>query len=250
MSLNWVPTLAAIALIMPGAAAAQSQWDYTATLYGWFPGVSSEIVTPVGVVEGEAEFEEILETLDIAFLGAFEARKDRLSLIGDVQYFDIGVETEPPVGLPYSEAEIDSKLALASAYATYAVVDTEDLRLDVGGGLRYLDLSIDTHLAGQGSTPDATFNNEGGWADVLVAARITKAFNDNWYGVAYADVGGFGLGDSSDLTWQVAGSLGYRFDDRWSMIGGYRHMSIERVFGNADVKSEVSGPFLGLQAKF
>lgn len=242
---------AAMALAVPGAAtAADGKWDYSGTLYGWFPGVSTTVETPVGEVESEVGFDEILDTLDIAFLGALEARKGRISLVGDLQYFDVGVEAEPPKGMLFSDAEVDSKMVLLSAYATYALVDREDLRFDIGGGLRYVDATIDTHLNGIGMVPDAAFSRDGGWTDGLVAARVTRRFNDRWYGVAYGDVGGFGIGDSSELTWQVFVGSGYRFNQTWSAVGGYRHLSIERNFNKFDVTAGVSGPFLGFQASF
>lgn len=251
MLTRWIPLFAAIAaLASPVSAVAEDKWDYTATLYGWFPGVSTTVETPVGTVESEVGFDEILETLDIAFLGALEARKGRVSLIGDLQYFDVGVEAEAPRGVPFREAEVDSKMALISAYATYALFDSDNVRFDVGAGLRYVDASIETHLIGQGTNPNASFSRDGGWTDALIVARARRQFNDRWHGVAYADVGGFGIGDSSDLTWQAFAGGGYRFSETWSAVGGYRHLSIERAFDNFDVKTEVSGPFLGFQVSF
>jgi hypothetical protein len=251
MSMRLIPLLAAVvAFAAPGTASAQSQWDYTGTLYGWFPGVSTTLETPVGEVESEVDFDEILDDLDLAFFGALEARKGRLSLVGDLQYIDLGVEAEPPQNPLFSAADVDSKLVLVGAYATYALVDTADLRFDVGAGLRYVDASIETHLDGQGAAPDATFSRDGGWTDVLIAARVSRQFNDNWYGVAYADVGGFGIGDSSDLTWQAFAGAGDQLNETWSAVGGYRHLTIERPFGTFDVTVDVSGPFLGFQARF
>ena len=251
MATKWISLLGAVALVgVPGSAAAQSGWDHTATLYGWFPGVSTAVETPFGEVEGKAGFDEILETLDVAFLGALEARKGRLSLVADLQFFDVGVEAAPPGGILFSEAEVDSQLLMLGAYATYAVIDENDLRFEIGGGLRYADATLDTLLIGQGLTPDASFSRNGGWTDMLVSARVRRQFNDGWHGVAYADAGGFGIGESSDLTWQVFAGGGYRLSDTWSAVGGYRHIVIERELDNAAVTVEVSGPFLGFQASF
>jgi hypothetical protein len=251
MSKKWIPLLAAMAVVAaPASAAAQSEWEHTATLYGFFPGISTTVETPRGEVESEIGFDEIWDNLDIAFFGAFEARNKRLSLVGDFQFVDLGVEAEIPANPLFSSAEIDNKLVVVGAYAMYALVDAADLRFDVGGGLRHLDVSIETELHGQGTTPDESFSAEAGWTDAVIAARFSQQFNDNWYGVAYADVGGFGIGDSSDLTWQAFAGAGYRFSETWSVAGGYRNLTIEREFGPLDVTSDVSGPFLGFQARF
>lgn len=252
MSTKWLAILATFAL--PATAFAQSPdtentWQYTATAYGWFPGITTTVETPIGEIEAEVDFDEVLETLDIAFLGAFEARKGRLSLIGDLQFFDVSAETERAPGA-LTGAEIDSQLLIFSAYATYALVDSEDLRFDVGGGLRYNDTSVEAQLLQEGGTAGASFEDDGGWTDLLLAARVHRQFNDEWYGIGYADIGGFGIEDSSELTWQVSAGAGYKFNDKWSMVGGYRHYSVEHGDELVTATIEVSGPFLGVQAKF
>jgi hypothetical protein len=252
MSMRWIPIVAAaVAMAAPSSAAAESEWDYTATVYGWFAGVTTTLDTPAGEVTSEIDVEEVLEDLDIGFLGAIEARKGRVSVLGDLQYFDFTIESHPPAGAPFSDAETDLKLLFASAYATYALVDSADLRFEVGGGLRLVDVSIETDLVGQSPTPDVAFSNDESWVDGVIAARVNRKFGDRWYGSAYADVGGFGLGESSDLTWQVYGGGGYRFNETWSALGGYRHFVIERAVGaDSDFEYELSGPVLGLQANF
>ena len=252
MSSKWIALLAAMAV--PASAAAQQAqadkgWEYIGSFYGWFPGVTTTVETPVGTVEAEVEFDEVIETLDFAFLGALEARKGRLALIGDVQYFDVSAETERAPG-SFAGAEVESQLVIFSAYATFALVDQDDLRFDVGGGLRYNGTSVDARLVQTGGASGPTFSDDGGWTDVLLAARVQRQFNEKWYATGYADVGGFGIEDSSELTWQVSGGLGYRFNDKWSMVGGYRHYSVEHGSDRVTATIEVSGPFLGFQAAF
>ena len=237
------------ALAMPGTAAADGDWEYTSSLYGWFPGITTTVATPVGEVEAEVDFEDVFETLDLAFLGALEARKGKLALIGDLQFFDVSAETERAPGT-FTRTEIDSQLVIFSAYATYALVDSDDVRFDVGGGLRYNATSVEAQLVEEGVAGGPIFEDDGGWTDLLLAARVRRQFNENWYGTGYADVGGFGIGDSSELTWQVSAGLGYEFSDTWSMVGGYRHYSVEHGDGPVTTTIEVSGPFLGVQIAF
>jgi hypothetical protein len=60
------------------------------TTYLWTTktGVSAE--TPTGeTVEAELSFSDALKDLDFAFMGAFEARKGKLSLFTDAMYFKL-----------------------------------------------------------------------------------------------------------------------------------------------------------------
>jgi opacity protein-like surface antigen len=69
-------------------------------------------------------------------------------------------------------------------------------------------------------------------------------------GVAYADIGGFGIEDSSELSWQVFGGFGYRLSDTWSAIAGYRYLSIERDVLNSSITADLYGPQIGVQVAF
>jgi hypothetical protein len=62
-----------------------------------------------------------------------------------------------------------------------------------------------------------------------------------------ADYGGFGGSDSS---WQAFASLGYQIDDRWSVQGGWRYLSLETEIEGRDVEMDLSGPLLGLTVRF
>jgi hypothetical protein len=86
------------------------------------------------------------------------------------------------------------------------------------------------------------------WIDPVIGARARVAISDNWFATAFADVGGFG-GDS-DLTWQAFASLGYQFNPRWSVLGGWRYFSTEKEMDGLDVRTEFSGPLVGFTARF
>ena len=203
-------------ITLPAPAMAEQEWRYTGTFYGWLPGVGTTVDTPLGEVEADVEFSDILDKLDFAFLAALEARTGRLALVGDLQYFDLGSETSLDLAA-IDSVEIDSKMAILGGYALYDVSDNPDTRIELGGGLRYYNAKFDT--VATGALP-FSFSDEGNWADAVLSARVTHAFSDDWFGVAYADVGGFGFGGSSDLTWQAYMAAGYRLNDSWSAVAG------------------------------
>ena len=233
-------------ITLPLPAVAQKDWQFTGTLYGWLPGINTAIETPLGEVKAEVEFSDILDKLDFAFLAAIEARKGRLTLVGDLQYFDLGAEASPGTAA-INSVDIDSQVTVLGGYALYSVSDSPDTRVELGGGLRFYDAKFDTVVTG--STP-LSFSDDGNWADAVLSARVTQAFNEDWFGVAYLDVGGFGLGDSSDLTVQTYVAAGYRLNDTWSAVAGYRHLMFERDFDGRTVTSNVGGPVIGFQKKF
>ena len=233
-------------ITLPLPAVAQEDWQFTGTFYGWLPGINTAIETPLGEVEAEVEFSDILDKLDFAFLAAIEARKGRLALVGDLQYFDLGADASPQIAA-FDTVDIDSKLTILGGYALYDVSNNSDTRIELGGGQRFYDAKFDTVVSG--ATP-LSFSDEGNWADAVLSARVTHAFNEDWFGVAYADVGGFGLGDSSDVTWQAYIAAGYRLNESWSAVAGYRHLTFERDFDGRTVTSDVGGPVIGLQRKF
>jgi hypothetical protein len=63
-------------------------------------------------------------------------------------------------------------------------------------------------------------------------------------------VGGFGLGDSSELSWQIYAGCGYSFNETSAVEFGYRHLSIEKDLDNGTVNLDQSGPLVGVTARF
>ncbi|MEO1490308.1 MAG: hypothetical protein AAFR88_12865, partial [Pseudomonadota bacterium] len=80
--------------------------------------------------------------------------------------------------------------------------------------------------------------------------KLEQRLGKGWTGTLYADVGGFGIGSSSDITFQASGSIGYEIDDTFTVVTGYRFLRIEREIDQADITVDTSGPFLGAKIKF
>ncbi|MEO1552002.1 MAG: hypothetical protein AAFR93_16495, partial [Pseudomonadota bacterium] len=231
---------------LPLPAMAEEDWQLTGTFYGWLPGITTTVDTRLGDVEAEVAVSDILEKLDVAFLAALETRNGRLALVGDLQYFDLGADASPAIGA-IDSVDIDSQITVLGGYTLYEVSNSPNTRIELGGGLRYYDAKYDTVVSG--AFP-LNFSNDGNWADAVLSARVTHAFDSDWFGVAYADVGGFGLGFSSDLTWQAYIAAGYRLNASWSAVAGYRRLMFERDFDGRMITSEVGGPVIGFQTQF
>lgn len=86
-----------------------------------------------------------------------------------------------------------------------------------------------------------------GWVDPFVGLRGCYRFTDRFYGVAKADIGGFGI--SSDLAWQVYAGLGYQLSKRTSLELGYKYMAVDYTSSGFTNDAATSGVFLNLGLK-
>ena len=235
-------------LAAAGPAAAQD-WTYEATLYAWVPAMDVSVDTRFGELESQGSGSDALSALDMAFMGAFQARRGKWGLVADLLYTDLSNSQDTEFGLAFKDVEVDMKLSALSAYAIYRVYENQGVAVDVGGGFRAFGMKIDTKLnAASPDVSDRDLSVDTSWVDPLVAARVIAPFGDKWFGTAYADAGGYVTQDSS--TWQVVGTVGYRFNERWSAQLGYRYMNIEKEINDKDVSVDLYGPLVGVSVSF
>ena len=108
-------------------------------------------------------------------------------------------------------------------------------------------MGLDLDLQSADSRPDYSASESATWAVPLVAARVILPLNELWFATAFAD-GGMTSSDTS--TWQVFASVGYRFNPRWSTQVGWRYMDIQKDIGDLDTTLDLSGPLIGVSARF
>ena len=239
------PVLAALLAAAP--AAAQDGWTFALSPYVWLPGISNSTDTAEGTINVDKSTSDVISDLDFAFMGAAEAKKGKWVLIGDFLYADLTSSAKTPLGRLWKSAEVETKLTATTVYAGYRVLENEKGFIDLLGGGRYFTLDLDLSLEpGCCKGRDTTVSDN--WADPVIGARGRYLFNENWYATALADIGGFGGG--SDQSWQAFGSVGYQFDERWSVQGGWRYMSVEKEVDGSDVGIDLSGPLVGLTFRF
>jgi len=231
-----------------GPAAAQtSGWNFALSPYAWVPGITASVDTAFGTVEVDKSSSDVLSKLDVAFMGSFEARNGRWGLIADLFYADLSQSRATPLGLLFSRTQFEIEAKALSAYAAYRIHEDNRVSIDLMAGLRVNSLDIDLSLS-PGLLPRQSLGTGETWVDPLIGGRLRFAITDQWFATAFADVGGLDVG--SDLTWQVFGSLGYQFDERWSVQGGWRYVAINKEIEGRDVETAFSGPLLGVTWRF
>jgi hypothetical protein len=259
--LSWSlpPLLCAGALIAgpaPVAAdesASHGDWQYAATLYLWGAGINGETARGSDV---NVNFKTLIDNLNMGFMGAFEARKDKWSLLADVVYLNVGANNSGKVPVPVapdSNVEVDvaasvkTKGWVLDLVGGYTLWQTPEARLDLLAGARYLDLQLDFGL-GLGVGPYArspSFSRSGSVWDAVIGVKGHVDLNPKWYVPYYLDVGA----GQSDLTWQASAGLAYRFD--WGDVSlAYRYIGWELGSDSAIDNINFSGPLLAARFVF
>ena len=220
------------------------RWKFKAAIYLWGAGIDG---TTRRGNEFDVSFSDIISNLDMAFMGVFEARKSKWSLVADVVYLDVSADkagTIGATGIPVS-ADVDVTGWVLNFQGARNVLDAERGTVNILAGARYLDVDskLTLSLGAAGPTPTAK-QSPSVW-DGVIGVKGNVNITQKWYLPYYLDVG---TGES-DLTWQGLGGVGYRFN--WgNVVLVYRHIYWD--FGSDSLLKDMSfsGPALGTVFKF
>lgn len=252
-------TAAALAALLPAAASAQDGilqgWDHgQVSIYGWLPGITGEEEAPDGEPFVKLDSIDVLDALQMAFFGAAEIRRDRVGLLFDFEYADLEQDgkaerTLVPDADP-AEGSVGTTLTMATGAVTYRVAENDRRFADVYAGLRAFKVESEFDFSIDSIGFEFDRSGQVNWVDPIIGLRGHTELGRGFGVSGLADVGGFGIGDSSDLTWQVTGTLDYAFTD--SIYGriGYRYMSIDYDAPGLGLNLDLHGPLLGVTWTF
>ncbi len=87
-----------------------NQWNVEFTPYFWMAEIDGDATLRGRTGPVEASFSDLLDKLDIAFMGRLEAWKGEWGLFLDGLYMDLGAEFSTPQGL--ISADVDVKMTI------------------------------------------------------------------------------------------------------------------------------------------
>lgn len=256
-----------LAACLPAAEAQtkEDQWQYGATLYLWTPGISGRTQFPSGAGGPtiNVNAKDVLDKLDMAFMGTFEARRGLWGGFVDWVYSDLSdqrtgsrnlpLEALPPGSAVASTIGLSVKTNVLTLAGTYTALDSPANTTAIVFGTRMLktEQTLNWSLVGAGSvtglarsgtvTASAT-----DWdAIVGVRGRARPEPGSRWFVPYYLDVGT----GASRLTWQATVGLGYAFD--FGDVGlVWRYL--DYTFNPSDAVQTLTfnGPALGVAFRF
>ena len=221
----------------------EKKWKFATIGYAWFAGAEgkTDVIGPVEPVDLDLSFGDVLKAFKFAFMGAAEARRDRLIILGDLTF--IHLEAKDGIGIrdpDFLEAELDSRTAEITLLGGYRVVNNEPFKLDLlaGGRMNFFK----TTLQLEGPVRSAEGSAKQKWLDPLIAARATAPLGGKWSMAVYGDLGGILFG--SDLTWQGVATVDYQINRKMSVGAGWRYFKVNYDDGDFLYNVAQSGPML------
>lgn len=220
-------------------------WQFQITPYFWIPTISGQagigdLTTDTSVSVGDSDVE-----LNFAFMGTFEARKDRLIILTDLVYADIAVESDNR-GPLFSSTRSSFKAFVLDPEIGYRLLDNGNgSTLDVLGGIRYWHLNATLDFRA-GILPATQASRSRSWVDGIVGIRGKAALSQRFFVTGKADLGGGG----SEFTYQLFGGVGVNLGQRFALIGGYRDLNVNYDKDGFLFDMSLHGPIIGLGIKF
>lgn len=241
-----VAAVFAIGLLAAGPGWAEDTWQVTP--YAWVAGFEGTVGAPGGGGGGGGDRVDFGSLVDNIELGGGMLnvgwRQARWTVFGDWTYARVTSGSPTGLALTYTDAEAEVQGHIVQAFAGRDLLAGGDQHLDLFAGTRYYNLDTTLSLFG-GVVPDIRLNGADTWFDAVAGLRWTRRFGTAWESMLHADAGTGG----SDLSWQLAASIGYRFG--WgALVGGWRHLAADRQSGAYRLDVALSGPFVGASFRF
>jgi hypothetical protein len=229
-----------------GAADSRSrdEWQFDAAIYLWAAQMD---ITPENSDNIKITFSDIINNLDMTFMGAFGARKDKLSLLADVIYMDLS-DTKKGSRKVLNQTingKVDAEMEswIVTLAGGYNILDTGKYSMDLLAGGRYIwvevPLKFDVGPVQRKAAPSGHI-----W-DGIVGVRGKADLTRQWYLNYYLDGG---AGQNSSTTYQGLVGLGYQFK-KFDAGFGYRYLKWDIDDGQLEDLT-IKGPYAGVRFRF
>ncbi len=217
--------------------APSDEWHFSIIPYLWMMGLNGEVGVRGQTVDMDVSFSDIIQNLDFALEVHAEAWRDRFGFFIDATYSKISLKKDIQLRLDRSIKIKNVTEFFLGEFGGFYRVGTWPVgagtgspqsktntffTLDFLGGGRYWWMDNKIDITGPAGVLDPQFSGSESWFDFIVGARAKLDIN-KFFIALRTDIGGFGLGFSSDISWNIAGYIGYELP--WYKITpiiGYR----------------------------
>ncbi len=260
-------------------------WRVFATLYGWVPNFKGDMVVEGQGSDVSLTRSDIWNNLDIAAMGRIEVLPpdSMWSYWTDIFWASLekdesaSVDVSPPSdgppipGLPSAgpridvDADVRVRMTFVELAAAYHVWHTEETisglreiaprtQVDAFGGARYnrmrVNFNLDANVVGSPLSRKVRLDESEDWIDPFIGLRLRHGLAPNWWVALRGDIGGFGIGTSSDRAWTFTGTFQHLIHEDLSIGAGWKIMDLDYDRGDFEADVQMGGPFVTVTYEF
>lgn len=238
----------------PGDTSSKDEWKLLVVPFIWAVGVDMDMAAGPIDISAEIGFDDIIKNADGALQLHLELEKGRWRLFLDETWGKVGKQKDDLL----LKGTIDMTFNLLEFGVGYDLIDRPTgkfgdgrLRLQPILGGRWTYMKPDIKLKRRPSISSFNLEESFDWLDLLVGVRFHADFAERWGFNLNTNIGGFGIGSSSELAWNVTALFNYDISDRHQLYFGYRHLDIDYdAQGILDADIAMSGPLIGFGFRF
>jgi hypothetical protein len=223
-------------------------WHYQFTPYLFLPSFKGTAAVNGREIGADASSGDVLSNLNFAFMGAFEARRNKFILLTDIVYANLADSNATP-GPLFSSAHADFKAFILDPEVGYRLAEKNGASFDVLAGFRYWHMSTRFDLRA-GVLPATQVDDSKNWVDPVIGLRGKIPLSPRFFLTAKGDLGGFGVG--SHFTWQLFGGVGANLGKSMALILGYRYLDVDYSDSSSGFLFDmaIKGPVIGFGFRF
>ena len=237
----------------------KSDWRFIISPYGWLAGQA----TDVGGEKIRQSFNDLLSLTNIGFqLNTVVMYKDFIFL-ADGTFANLGANAEEgplTVDLNIIQYILDLKLG----YLVFSDIDFSEDKvirgwsLEVNAGAKYWKNDVEVDYKVQINNPppliEGSIQEPQAWWDLMIGVKSRIFLSESVLLGITGNIGGFGVGNSSKLSWDFTYVNTFKVSELISVTAGYRTFKYNREDGEGSDKLEttvhVFGPLLGVSFVF
>ncbi|MSR57968.1 MAG: hypothetical protein EXS05_09870 [Planctomycetaceae bacterium] len=243
-----------------GAASAPGPWWVIAP-YAWIPGMYGEITSFGHTNQVNIDTSDILSQLHNAN-GALQLHLEsgvgNVGLILDTNIIRLSADKAVSGG----SFDFNFQQTLVECLGMYRILEVpsdgmpqQAYSVDLLAGGRYYNFFNGiTFTPFDPSLPTIPLGQSGTWVDLVIGARGRAPIVTGLDAFLRTDFGGFGMGTSSTLAWNLIAGIDWHATEHFSFLAGYRVLGINESQGTGGSQfafhARMQGPFVALALRY
>ncbi len=244
---------------MPAPGQDETGWRHGASIYLFAPLRTTGTSTVAGrPADLDMDLGDVLEVLNFAAAGRYEAWNGDFGIIVDANY--VGIEQDATLPGPLGAGvNVDVRQKWFGLLGSYRVADgaygpgNRRYTIDVQGGLRYNSIRQEITIATPAPGVAPVLGGDQSWIEPVIGARGMWRLNEKWTGIASVELGGFSAG-GNDLQIGVNAGFDYQPWEKTALTFGYRYFSVDYSdtlsSGTFAYDVDQHGPYIGIKFFF